>query len=561
MDLEIPKPYFYALILVIGILFITPILGLGIAALGAPIVPVLLGLLTLILTTFGIYILHSGDVYRGLLVMILVLGTMRANFPFGAFPGGTLDVGPHILLVDGALLLFLAITASSWSRKHFTKPTTLLLVFVVWCVALTLLAPGPRQDVMGWYAVHVGRYALLGLVVIRGVIDNHLTGREALGVIGIAATGQAMVATGQIVTGPINPLSVLGSNLQIVASIGSIPTGPYVGGFMGGAPLAVLLTLLWPAVIGIGVARERLRIPVLLVVVWWAVLLQFTAWDAVRGALLVALGFAFVLFGWWATGILWSRGQMLSQLRRTIGGPKVQVMLAAALVGLAASIQLFVSSGGPIQPRYLGPETGQAWAKTVDIPGFSTKNLAIRIYQYVAGIDVFLQYPLTGVGGANFPFVAEAYGRAITMHNLYIGTLAETGIVGAILLFGALWVAARRLWWLAEKTDDSIMIGLLAGLGGVFAMQFFQPQYLRIVSMMSLWMVLGAVVGEVRRQRGAPDDYWQRAWNNSVLTAATRSARITNVGEQLVESATRLAGVGYEYYRRSKTARVVRKFY
>jgi hypothetical protein len=560
MNIDVPRELLYAGALVVGVLFVTPAVGLTLSALGAPTTPILLITLALVLGLYGVAVLALDDIYRGLLVMVLVLATVHANVPFGTIPEGTLDVGPQLFLVDVPVVLFVAITASSWSRRHFTAPLTLLLLFAGWCLLLIPVAPGPRSDVMGWYAVHVGRYALVGLAVVRGVVDDHLTGREALGVIGVTAVGHAVVATIQIVTGPIQTLSVLGANNQIVASLGSIPTGPYVGGFMGGAPLAVFLTLLLPAVAGIGAARRRLRIPALLVVVWWALLLQFTAWDAVRGALIVAIGIAFFLLGWWLTGVLWDRAALLSQIQSLIDNSSATPTALLSAVGIAAIVQL-VTGRGTVAPKYIGPDAGQAWAEAINIPGFSTQNLAIRIYQYVTGIDVFLQYPLTGVGGANFAFVSEAYGRGITMHNVYIGTLAETGVIGAICLFGALWIAGRRLWWLAQMDDDPVFIGLLAGFVGVLAMQFFQPQYLRIPSMLSLWVVLGSVVGEVRRRRGPPDDYWGQAWAESRLTTALSTAAVTNAGQWVADRATGIADTAHSYFEHSVTARLLGKFY
>jgi hypothetical protein len=560
MDFHLSRPYVYASGLVVGILFFTPAIALIASALGAPAAPVLLLTLAAILMTFGVVALVTDDVPRALLVLILVLATIRANVPLGTVPGGTLDVGPQFLLVDTPLLIFLAITASSWSRRHFTAPLTLMGLFVGWCLLSMPVVPGPHPDVMGWYAVHVARYTLVGLVVARGIIDKLLTGREALTVIGIAALGHAVVATGQILTGPIPILSVLGANGQIVASIGSIPTGPYVGGFMGGAPLAVFLTLLLPAVTGLGVSNQRLRIPALLVAGWWALLLQFTAWDAVRGAIIVAFGVAFLLLGWWATGVLWNRAALLGGIRDVLTSGSIRTIAITTGVGVATGVQA-LTGFGPVQPRYIGGHVGQRWAESISIPGFSTQNLAIRIYQYVTGLDVFLQYPLTGVGGANFVFVSEAYGRGIPMHNVYIGTLAETGVVGSILFFGALWIAARRLWWLAQDSDDPALIGLFAGFIGVLAMQFFQPQYLRVTSMLSLWIVLGTIVGEVRRRRGSPVDHWHRAWGENRLTSALSSAWVATISERIVAVSNRVASTGYQYFQRSATASIVRKFY
>jgi O-antigen ligase len=64
-----------------------------------------------------------------------------------------------------------------------------------------------------------------------------------------------------------------------------------------------------------------------------------------------------------------------------------------------------------------------------------------RFAVWDAGLRMFLAHPVTGIGVGNFAQFAPAYfpqgthfTQAVSAHNIVIGALAETGIVGAVLL-------------------------------------------------------------------------------------------------------------------------------
>lgn len=528
------RTYSYAGYLTLGTLFVTPVAGLALDRLGVPLTPALLGVLALVFAAYGFAILRTGDVRPGLLVSVLVLMTVGANIPLGQLPQGV-TVGPNLYVVDLPLLVLFAVTLSSWRREHFTAAHSLLALYLVWSFLLVAVAPGPRPDVMLWYAVHVARYVLVFAVVTRGILDDWLTGHEALGTVVLAVTGHAGVASVQAITGPVEGLTVLGMNTRIVAEFplgpfGSLPTGPYVGGFTGGAPFAVLLSILIPVVLGTAFVAGVPRLIAVGGVVWLAFLLQLTAWDAARGALLVSLMLSFLIFGWWKTGILRARIERFLAVTRGSWLAGRWPRLVGFGIAVATLGQLIQWRGRhSYGPAYLDPELGQAFAQSVEIPGFSTQNLAIRLYQYVGGIDVFLQTPLTGLGGANFYYTASNYAPTAHMiHNLFVGILAETGFVGALLFFGALGYVILTVWRLADRDDDPIFYGLLAGIGGMLALQFFQPQYLRAMSFVPVWAIFGIACGHYRLHRNLPnDDLWMRTWHESRMWTALSTAQVS----------------------------------
>lgn len=528
------RAYVYALSLVTGTLFFTPASGLLLNRLGLPLTPALLAMLALVFGAYGVVALWLDDTRLCLLVAVLVLTTVAANVPLGALPTGV-AIGPNLYLVDIPLLIGVAITLPTWRREHLSVAHGFLVAHVVWSFLLVGLAPGPRPDVMFWYAIHVTRIALVFAFVSRGITDDWLTARTALGVVVLTAIAHGVVASVQVFTGPIGGLTVLGVNPRVITTLplgplGSIPTGPYVGGFTGGAPFSMLLTAVIPIVAATFFLDRVPRLVAVGAVAWLTFLIQLTAWDSARGALLVALGLVVALLGWWKTGVLWDRtrrvdralvrSRLVTRWTYPVGG----------IVVLATSWQLLHLGANPThQPFYLDPGLGQSFAQSTSIPGFNTRNLAIRLTQYVGGLDLFLQYPLTGFGGANFYYVALNYGpKAHMIHNLYIGVLAETGFVGAFLFFGALGYAVRAVWLTADRTNDPLFIGLFAGIVGILALQFFQPQYLRTTAFLPVWASLGIGCGYYQRIRlDSLDDRWGYAWTASRLRTGTVSARVT----------------------------------
>jgi O-antigen ligase len=201
------------------------------------------------------------------------------------------------------------------------------------------------------------------------------------------------------------------------------------------------------------------------------------------------------------------------------------------MVGLisAAAWQLTHLGANPDhQPMYLSPQFGQSFAQSLNIPGFSTRNLAIRLSQYVGGTDIFLQYPLTGFGGANYTYVALNYApQANMIHNLYIGVFAETGFVGGVLFFGAMVLSLRGVWLTASRDDSPLWLGYLIGFVGFFALQMFQPQYLRPVTMVSVFGLLGIGYGTHLRNRSQRGNTWTTVWNRSSVQRAMTTAYVT----------------------------------
>ena len=100
-------------------------------------------------------------------------------------------------------------------------------------------------------------------------------------------------------------------------------------------------------------------------------------------------------------------------------------------------------------------------------------SLVTRRAYWADGWRMFMAHPLTGVGLGAFPTAYPLFGRASaqlerleTVHNDYLQLLTDAGLVGALLLLGFLFEAARQLrqtraQWAALRSHDRV-----ACLGG-----------------------------------------------------------------------------------------------
>jgi hypothetical protein len=136
---------------------------------------------------------------------------------------------------------------------------------------------------------------------------------------------------------------------------------------------------------------------------------------------------------------------------------------------------------------------------------FNLSNLGTRLQQYIVGVDLFLRFPLFGVGGGNFRFLAAEYGLPnapnktvpLALHNVYIMLLAETGLPGFVLYVTA--VAAVLFTGLKLCLDGNrryFHLAVLVGLVSYLAFMFFTHMIDKITILFPFWVVAAALVGE-----------------------------------------------------------------
>jgi O-antigen ligase len=121
-----------------------------------------------------------------------------------------------------------------------------------------------------------------------------------------------------------------------------------------------------------------------------------------------------------------------------------------ALVPLAALILVLL----PFAPRVFFERVSNLSEDVRDSVAVSQpRELTSRGYLHKAGLKVWKDYPILGVGVGNFGryFASTDYnpgfrrGKEVPQHNVYLRVLVETGLIGAAVFGWLLWILAARL--------------------------------------------------------------------------------------------------------------------
>ncbi len=187
-----------------------------------------------------------------------------------------------------------------------------------------------------------------------------------------------------------------------------------------------------------------------------------------------------------------------------VGVPHLRKLIALlALAGLGA-VEVFFAGWIPeyvLTPlfKYLGL-TQISFVN----PGSADFSTAERLAHWIAGVHMFLNHPLIGVGIGNYPDAYPGYFITIFVnslghaHNYYINIAAETGSIGltAYLLFlmaifvtggSALQAISKNLL----KNDRALAIGLLAALISVCVHNLVDDLYVHsLTNLMALLLIV-----------------------------------------------------------------------
>lgn len=512
-------PETLAVLLAVGLTFVTPLLGWLLARLGVPSPFPLLGATAAVGGSYLLYVVVSRRLVLGIAVSFVVTATFAANLPLaagaGSYPG---NLGPQLWLFQLPLFALLAVQAArgEFDRRSFTTLEYVFGAFVLWTLLSALFGAPPNQDT----ALYFSLYALtvwLGIAAtVRVVRSGTMTLRQVVTVFLVAVAGHTAFAIAQFFNQRSFGMTFLGEvgraptdNVVGAGPLGEFTIGVYLSGFTGGnGPLSVVLVLAVPVALAIGYERTgSVRRIALLGAVLMAIVLRFTGKDAARGALLLS----FLVLGglaareWWrATDGRWRRS--LSSKIGAFRSTGLALVLSISALFLPSS-----KSGGTSRPGVDGGGGGLDGVGAVDltgisIPYFNLQSLGIRLAQYVVGLDIAVRNPVFGIGGANYPYVANWYGLPshigdgpFPLHSVYVATLAETGVPGFVLYVGAtvlvLW-AGWRLY--LDRPDEKVFLaGVLAALVGYVAVAFWVVN-VRFGMILPFWLLGGAIVAASR---------------------------------------------------------------
>jgi O-antigen ligase len=381
----------------------------------------------------------------------------------------------------------------------------------------------------------MGESWLVFAAIAKGVEQNVLRARTVVEVFSATVSVHATVGIIQFLNrGPLG-FSQLGEGgfsgveQAVLGPLGTFLVGGHVSGFASPFGLSVLAVMLGPIALALALrAGRRKRLAWFGAFLLSALVTPMTGSDTARGALIVGV----VALG---IGLAVRRIRADSRSSSLLSdGNHSGNWLSGTVSVFIGGLFLFFPTGGSGKPSKLSgqpnggasvtePSTGASSTtpsgisaeggipvdiQNISVPLFDLSNLGIRLQQYVIGIDLFSRYPLFGIGGANFTYVAGdtllwlPEVRNHRIHNLYIELLAETGLPGFIFYLGAVTYAVLGAIQLALSDDTLLYLGVGAGLVGFLGAAFFGAVLDVTNYQLPFWILCGVVVGEWHRRDG-----------------------------------------------------------
>jgi hypothetical protein len=199
-------------------------------------------------------------------------------------------------------------------------------------------------------------------------------------------------------------------------------------------------------------------------------------WILVLSTLLILLGIG--LCGFRAAIVAVGFGVVLVGicLKRVLQGLLIVCLIAAVALGLYL-----------IQPNMFAPVLSRFQTIQED-------RGSDRLDIWEGGLKVFRERPLWGVGCDNFKFSVERYyGARFMPHSIYVGTLAELGVIGVAFLLLWMGVLFRKTW----RAEDRLWVFPL------IAVYLLQAAFLHQFYFSCFWIALGLAEG-ARARTGSP---------------------------------------------------------
>ncbi|WP_227353202.1 O-antigen ligase family protein [Haladaptatus salinisoli] len=543
--------------LVLGLMLVAPLFRVFVRLTGLPLpLPLLWGVGFAGLAYAAVVARERAWILGGI-VALVVFATFNADVPFMAaahrYPK---DVVARLLLVHFPLAYLCAVAvAKGWYRDSASVPVYLLAGFVAATLLSALLGVRPRLVPAGFFVLYAVELVALVWLVETAIARDLVAPRQLAVVFLIAVIGHSLVGVAQFLNQDPFGMTYLGEGGMhnrvwlTLPLAGTFSIGPFVAGFTGiSFTLAVFCTAAVPLAIGMAFRARDWRRPALVAgLVLLVVIIRFSASDSVRGAFLLTLlaygGLLAVLARRNASPLRPSRGTVVRAACLTL-----VLVSIVALPSMASDTSFSIPDGdsasAPTDPASHGqspsttttettttettettetttetatttrdaPETtGGEATKEVSIPLFSTKHLGVRFRQYAVALDVFASHPVVGIGGMNFVHVAEEYGLPVPdgyahprlIHNTYLALLTETGLLGFALYAGAIAVVGYYGWRLlrSRSTGTLLVAGTLAGLLGIAAYSFWNPQLYNAKITFVFWILAATISGEYRKRR------------------------------------------------------------
>ena len=421
------------------------------------------------------------------------------------------------------LLIFAALAWRHLSRsEEFSLPgelTALLVLAVTWAASAAF---APNLDVSSGIIWDFLGYGLT-VVAMVALLDRPVWLRRAVWTVVLAGGALAIINVAQALT------ASYGSDFAGFAIARSEGAGVFrVGGpldpnFFGQMLVATAILAVYLAL------STRDRAARALALTMFAACVGATGLTGSRGTLVgAAAGLILIL--------------LLAPIPRTLVAASMALVVIAGLVFLPAGLKARV--GVPTEATFSAQVTTAKKGSEGAVRGRKVEN--------IAALQMFEDHPLLGVGPGNYERnylgytqdVADADLTQRAAHSLYLGALAETGIVGTGALLGVLWLALRAAWrgrrWL-RGGDALLAEGILVALASfLVASLFLHAAYPRY-----LWIMVGFgfVAGQLARNEvGERETATRPAWRGPGSMAAPLTAAAEAVAVEGPAVAERRSG-------------------
>lgn len=173
--------------------------------------------------------------------------------------------------------------------------------------------------------------------------------------------------------------------------------------------------------------------------------------------------------------------------------------IAAALVGLALVGATVWGILGLVDPEARERFVGHATLQDVLVTREGESAFG-RLTTFERAIEIWGRSPIFGVGLGNYgpsvaqdPLVAPETGWDI-VNNQYLESLAETGVVGLLLLLIFWGGVVVRSFLAFFKTRDLLVRALLGGLTAAFVATLVQYNFFSTLYIMHIWVLIGLLV-------------------------------------------------------------------
>ena len=198
----------------------------------------------------------------------------------------------------------------------------------------------------------------------------------------------------------------------------------------------------------------------------------------------------------------------------------IALLLAAVAVGALHGVRLRVLLvaacgaivlGSLVLPQSLRDRVGALTSVvTADAASVQDGSLRGRTSENLAGLHMWVDHPLVGVGPDNFEVHYQRYSAQIGIdprperrgaHNLYLESVAETGVLGTMAFLGVLWLALAGAWRARSRLEGKASLlgeGLVVALGAFLICAFtLHSSYARY---QWIFLGLGLAAGRLARR-------------------------------------------------------------